>query len=256
MSRLGSSNRAKTMYIAPLRQVLSWSATDMASRSRSSSRSRTAASRDSSMTTARAAAATEEASILEVEEVARRTAPQNSCAQTWKRLKLASGDPARRPAEAERQAGTAGMASGRWGHKGAGALRMRAQPLGPYILGAGALMLRAQPARSHHVLLVAPGPRMRAGNLGTQNRRDSRNARSGAAAANLEGSLESGEGGWGRSMGGVAGMGGGGPRPSHKQGSKSPQYTPIYMHPMTTTGHWIIGPTIGHDRPLDHWTDH
>ena len=117
-------------------------------------------------------------------------------------------------------------------------------------------MLRAQPARSHHVLLVAPGPRMRAGNLGTQNRRDSRNARSGAAAANLEGSLESGEGGWGRSMGGVTGMGGGGPRPSHKQGSKSPQYTPIYMHPMTTTGHWIIGPTIGHDRPLDHWTDH
>ncbi len=133
MSRLGSSNRAKTMYIAPLRQVLSWSATDVASRSRSSSRSRTAASRDSSMTTARAAAATEEASILEVGEVARRTAPQNSCAQTWKRLKLASGDPAQRPAEAERQAGTAGMASGRWGHKGAGALRMRAQPLVPYI---------------------------------------------------------------------------------------------------------------------------
>ena len=147
-------------------------------------------------------------------------------------------------------------AQGRWGHKGAGALRMRAQPLVPYILGAGALMLRAQPARSHHVLLVAPGPRMRAGNLGTQNRRGSRNARREAAAANLEGSLECGEGGWGRSMGGVAGMGGGGPRPSHKQGSKSPQYTPIYMHPMTTTGHWIIGPTIGHDRPLDHWTDH
>ena len=134
-------------------------------------------------------------------------------------------------------------AQGRWGHKGAGALMLRAQPLGPYwgrgtyVAGTAAEVASRAFGRARNLgcaqgrwgrkirgvpqdARMAPGaaryagyPRMRAWPPGTQYRRGSRNARREAAAAKSEGYLEFEEGGSGHNMGGVAGMRGGRLRP-------------------------------------------
>ena len=71
-------------------------------------------------------------------------------------LEMAAGTQnARRPAEAARQAGAAGMRAGPLGPQGSRGTYVARTAAGA-ILGAGALMLQAQPLGTHRVLSVAP----------------------------------------------------------------------------------------------------
>ena len=82
----------------------------------------------------------------------------------------------------------------RWGLKGAGALMLPAQPLGPY-WGRGHLCCLHRAPGPIASFWSRQEPRVRAGTLGTQFRRGPGNAGRAAAAAKEEGPLECGEGG-------------------------------------------------------------
>jgi len=108
-------------------------------------------------------------------------------------------------------------AQGRWGHKGAGALMLRAQPLGPY-WGRGTYVAGTAAEVASRAFGRARNLGCAQGRWGRKIRGVPQDARMAPGDAISEGFPECAQGGCGRKIGGVPGIRGGRLRPQHGRG--------------------------------------